>query len=667
MENKANKFGFRCVGVIAAGVLVVVCIVIGVTIWSVKGNKVDKPASGTLKVKELNIAKSDLALSITNNDEITLRGVLWSDKSSDDKPSDISTTNSGQTLTWTDDRILEISSDTFSDVTCYKVNWTATRCIAQTLKDCYDMSTVHWYGGFEDFHQHWPLENTVRNTTPFVAMDTYNDQIGQVQERYFVSTSGIGIFIEHGVPLYISINESNNQQLCLSAKYDDIFPYPNQAKIKPHLTYHMCQGKNVRHIHDFMANKFWSKPSGIAAEDLFKSPIWSTWAQYKKEINQSTILEFANNILSHNLSHSQLEIDDDWTTKYGDLDFDLTKFPDPKYMIGALTSLGFNVTVWVHPFCNLDSACFMEGSLKGYFVRQYESKLPALVSWWDGAAATLDVTNEMAVNWYLDKLKEIQNKYGVVSFKFDAGGTTFVPKASSFSDQITSANVYPEQWARLAYMSDNTSRRQEIRVGFHTQDLPIFVRMLDLFSGWGRDNGLEKLIPCALTFGILGYPFVLPDMIGGNAYENRTADKELFIRWMQVNTFLPSIQFSLVPWSYDEETINITRHTLDLREQYADLIIELAHNSTVTGHPIVRPLWWVAPDDPVAQVIDSEYLLGDDVLVAPVLQQNATQRDIYLPEGIWLDMLRGGNITGPGWCYNYTAQLHELPFFIRNS
>lgn len=84
------------------------------------------------------------------------------------------------------------------------------------------------------------------------------------------------------------------------------------------------------------------------------------------------------------------------------------------------------------------------------------------------------------------------------------------------------------------------------------QNLPIFYRMLDKGSRWGYDNGLQSLIPSLLQFGILGYPFVLPDMIGGNNYK---PSPELWVRWMQANTFMPAVQFSIVPWSYDEEWV----------------------------------------------------------------------------------------------------------------
>ena len=195
--------------------------------------------------------------------------------------------------------------------------------------------------------------------------------------------------------------------------------------------------------------------------------------------------------------------------------------------------------------------------------------------------------------------------------------------------------------------------------------------MMDKDSNWGYDNGLKTLIPHMLTMGLIGYPFVLPDMIGGNAYGGSLTttvypERELFIRWLQVSVFMPSLQFSIPPWLYDDEVVSITKNMTALHEKFAPTIINLAKESVTSGAPINRPLWWISPNDETSLTIDSEFLLGDDVLVAPVLDLGARSRDVYLPRGTWKDVLRGVLVTSPGmWYKNYTAQLHELPHFLR--
>lgn len=147
----------------------------------------------------------------------------------------------------------------------------------------------------------------------------------------------------------------------------------------------------------------------------------------------------------------------------------------------------------------------------------------------------------------------------------------------------------------------------EVRSGEGTQDVPIFVRMIDKDSEWTYENGLPTLITTLLQMNLVGYPFVLPDMIGGNGYNNRPPTKELFIRWLQANVFMPSLQFSYVPWDYDNETIAISRHFTQLHANNSDLIIEAFRKATITGEPPNAPIWWLDPQDTVAQqVTDGE-------------------------------------------------------------
>lgn len=151
-------------------------------------------------------------------------------------------------------------------------------------------------------------------------------------------------------------------------------------------------------------------------------------------------------------------------------------------------------------------------------------------------------------------------------------------------------------------------RYVEVRTGQGTQDVPIFVRMIDKDSEWNYENGLPTLITTMFQLNLVGYPFVLPDMIGGNGYNNRLPTKELFIRWLQANTFMPSIQFSYVPWDYDRETIEISRNFTRLHATVAaPLINNLFKKAAATGEPVNVPIWWVDPKDKVAhQIADGE-------------------------------------------------------------
>jgi len=204
----------------------------------------------------------------------------------------------------------------------------------------------------------------------------------------------------------------------------------------------------------------------------------------------------------------------------------------------------------------------------------------------------------------------------------------------------------------------------KVRTGRHSQQLPVFTRMLDKDSVWGYDNGLKSMVTTLLQFGTVGYPFVLPDMVGGNGYGSLPG-RELYIRWLQVNVFMPAVQISFVPWIYDDEVVEHARVMMELHAHYATLIVQLARDAVETGLPINRPIWWIDPADQTALSIDSEFLLGDEILVAPVLEEGARVRDIYLPAGKWYDNIQDNVLEGPTWLYSYQADLLTLPYFTK--
>jgi hypothetical protein len=542
----------------------------------------------------------------------------------------------------------------------HRYDFTWTSFTSKVLQDVFQLHGSHWYGAAQVKVQKWPLERWQMRTAPFVAGDSFKDslQFGGVQERYFLSSSGVALFVDDDVPLWVGINGDNDRLLRLTAKFQS--PYKNPTNKLPFLRYSILQSYNVHSVHELVMNTFIAHPSDIPDERMFRHPIWSTWATYKKNINQAKVLEFAREIRRRDFEAAQLEIDDDWTPAYGDMEFDRRKFPNPGAMMDELRSMGLRVTLWVHPFASVLSSAVARGD---FWVKSTVTR--GVTTWWNGLGKCLDVTNPAAVAWFRGCLRALADEYGIASFKFDAGELNWLPPGHSFHAEVSTPNEYTRKYAEMCAGVDRDLRALEIRVGVQTQRLPVFVRMMDKESTWGEDNGLATLIPHALTFGILGYPFVLPDMVGGNAYHG-LPDRELYVRWMEANALLPAIQISIPPWQYDDEVVKITHDMLKVRETYADLMVQLARDSTRTGAPIVRPLWWIAPYDDTAQMIDSEFLLGDDLLVAPVLERGATSRLVYLPAGRWRHVDTGCEIDGPKW-HRCPAEIDQLPVFQRSS
>jgi alpha-glucosidase (family GH31 glycosyl hydrolase) len=135
--------------------------------------------------------------------------------------------------------------------------------------------------------------------------------------------------------------------------------------------------------------------------------------------------------------------------------------------------------------------------------------------------------------------------------------------------------------------------------------------------------------------------------------------EELLIRWTQLNALMPVMQFSITPWQFGERCTKICREYTELHRQFTMLFQRL----TIDGTPIVMPVFWLAPDDPRALECDDQFLIGKELLVAPVVHQGHRERSIYLPPGSWRDHWTGKVHRGPQVLANYPAPLDRLPFF----
>ncbi|XP_047555598.1 myogenesis-regulating glycosidase [Lutra lutra] len=557
-------------------------------------------------------------------------------------------------------------------VMCYRVRWEEAapgREVehAMFLGD----AAAHWYGGAEMRTQHWPIRlEGQQEPQPFVTSDVYSSDaaFGGILERYWLSSRAAAIKVNDSVPFHLGWN-STERSLRLQARYHNT-PYkpPAGRPAAPELSYRVCVGSDVTSIHKYMVRRYFNKPSRVPAPEAFRDPIWSTWVLYGRAVDQDKVQRFAQQIRQHRFNSSHLEIDDMYTPAYGDFDFDEAKFPNASDMFRRLRDAGFRVTLWVHPFVNYNSSCFGEGVERELFVREPTGRLPALVRWWNGIGAVLDFTRPEARDWFQGHLRRLRSRYAVASFKFDAGEVSYLPRDFSTYRPLSDPSVWSRRYTEMALPFFSLA---EVRVGYQSQNISCFFRLVDRDSVWGYDLGLRSLIPAVLTVSMLGYPFILPDMVGGNAVSERTAgggevpERELYVRWLEVAAFMPAMQFSVPPWQYDTEVVAIAHKFAALRASLvAPLLLELAGEVTDTGDPIVRPLWWIAPGDETAHRIDSQFLIGDTLLVAPVLEPGKQERDVYLPAGKWRSYKGELFDKTPVLLTDYPVDLDEVAYFI---
>ncbi|XP_029674383.1 myogenesis-regulating glycosidase-like [Formica exsecta] len=539
-----------------------------------------------------------------------------------------------------------------------------TRVVADPvaeLADCYQFTEgTQWFGGPQHRYQRWPIQPMYYEEEPYLPTHSTNMALS---ERYWLSGKGVYIYVNETNPLFLDQNNYRDNYLCLIAK--NKAPYRHRASVQ--LDYELGVFLNPKAAHQHVVKTHLGKPTGRPNERMIRHPIWSTWARYKANVTEKVVESYADEIIANKFNNSQIEIDDNWETCYGSAVFDSIKFPNVSALVRRLKQKGYRVTLWIHPFINRGCEPAYSTALNNsYFVKNLDGSVQ--MSWWQGVdAATIDFTNPKAVSWWVTRLKLLQN-LGIDSFKFDAGEVSWLPQVATLNGSLDmQPGIFTTDYVKA--LTANFNDYIEVRVGWRSQELPIFVRMIDKDTRWTWNNGLPTLITTLLQMNLNGYVHVLPDMIGGNGYLDGSLNgteyppKELFIRWLQANVFMPSLQYSFVPWDFDNETIAICKKYTDLHANYTPEILNAMQQAVTNGTPVNPPIWWVDPTNKEAHKINDEYLLGETILVAPVIEEGAISRDVYFPAGTWLDLNRGTIINGPKWLRNYPAPLDILPYF----
>uniref|UniRef100_A0A182PF15 Uncharacterized protein n=1 Tax=Anopheles epiroticus TaxID=199890 RepID=A0A182PF15_9DIPT len=528
-----------------------------------------------------------------------------------------------------------------------------------THVDCANLLGTNWYGGPQQKYQYWPVQKLRFNRYSMLSKEADNSAVG---DRYWLNGLGSYLYVDPWAPLFVDQNYGQPGFLCLETRAS--LPYDTHGTSYD-VRYTIGVGADARTAHLSAVGHILGKPTGHPAESMVAEPIWSTWARYKRDINDTIVRQFAGEIISNGF-RGQYELDDNWEWCYGALTFNRTNFPNIRETITSIRQLGFaRTTLWIHPFIN--KGCepwYSDARRRGYLVADHTGNTDT--EWWNsgqGQAAYVDFTKAEVREWFSGRLQAILDESGIDSFKFDAGESSWTPPDPLLNGPAGQrpSQIVGDYLRTVARFGDLV----EVRSALGTQDLPVFVRMIDKDSNWGWNNGLPTLITTLLQLNMVGYPLVLPDMVGGNGYAEGRPSKELFIRWLQANVFMPSVQYSFVPWDYDSETVQIALAMTELHRRMAPAVMERFALAVSDGLPVNPPLWWIDPTDQTAQQIYDQYLLGDDLIAAPVIVENARARDIYLPRGSWTDGNSGEQHTGPKWLRNYPVPLSMVPYFTR--
>lgn len=425
-------------------------------------------------------------------------------------------------------------------------------------------------------------------------------------------------------------------------------------------------------------------------------PMWALGNQQSRwsYFPEKRVREIAEGFRKNKIPADVIYLDVDYMDEYRIFTWDKKRFPDPSRMIGDLRKDGFRTVLIIDPGIKADPNyhAYADGRSKGMFVKSPDgSELNRNV--WPKASAFPDFTDPKAREWFGSLYQQHLNE-GIAGFWTDMNEpgvftTEKSPKPETMhhpektfpydtphaGDGLPDThrryhNVYGMQMARATFEGVKKlepERRPFVltRAGFAGVQRYSAVWTGDNYASWDQ---LALTIPMLANMSVSGMPFVGAD-VGGFA---EMPSGELYARWLQAAALTPFFRSHSVgwvgnkePWEFGDEFTKINRATVELRYQFLPYIYSLFREHERSGAPVMRPLWYEFPADPQTYLIPDQYMVGSDILVAPVVREGMRTRGIYLPVGAeWMDWWSGTKLES-GKIHYLQTPLNHLPIFIR--
>lgn len=450
---------------------------------------------------------------------------------------------------------------------------------------------------------------------------------------FYMSSRGYGVFMHHSTPI--------------TADFGKYFSAVNSMFIgddEMDLFFFLGEPKDILDEYTDLTGKapmpplwsfgFWmSRITYFSAEDGYK-----VTAQLRKNKIPTDVVHFDTGWFGV-----------DWRADYK---FPSDRFPDAPKMIQDFKKDGFRISLWQLPYFTPQNTLFPEIVNNGLAVKDPKGNIPY-------EDAVLDFSNPSTVQWYQGKIRPLI-EMGVGAIKVDFGEAA--PANGIYHSGKTGFyehNLYPLRYNKTvsevtkAVDGDGFIWARSTWAG--SQRYPVH---------WGGDPATTNTAMAAtlrggLSIGLSGFTFWSHD-IGGFV---TATPEDLYRRWTPFGMFTSHVRSHgnppTEPWEYGKDFMDAFRKADNMRYELMPYIYSQAKHSSENGLPMLRALFVEFPNDPGSWLVDNEYLFGEDFLVAPMFE-NGTSRDVYLPQGQWIDY-QTGKTYGAGW-HNITVG--EVPIVV---
>ncbi|WP_327424189.1 alpha-xylosidase [Streptomyces sp. NBC_01230] len=466
---------------------------------------------------------------------------------------------------------------------------------------------------------------------------------------FYLSSRGYGVFVNHPGKVSFEVGSEAVGQVQFSVE--------DQT-----LEYFVVAGPSPKDV----LTRYTALTGRPALPPAWSFGLWLT-TSFTTSYDEATVTSFVDGMAERGIPLSVFHFDCFWMREYQwcDFEWDPNTFPDPVGMLARLKEKGLKICVWINPYIAQKSPLYAEGAAKGYFVHTPEGDI---WQWdrWQAGMALVDFTNPEATAWFQSKLKVLLDQ-GVDGFKTDFGER--IP-----TDVVWHDNADPERMHNYYTHLYNKAVFELLEKERGQGDAVLFARSATAGGQqfpvhWGGDcwssfGAMAESLRGGLSLSLSGFGFWSHD-IGG--FEG-TPDPAVFKRWLAFGLLsshsrLHGSSSYRVPWEFGDEAVDVAKQFTELKHRLMPYLYGAAVEAHRTGVPTMRPMLLEFPDDPATRTVDRQYLLGPDLLVAPVFSEDG-QVEYYVPEGTWTHLLSGETVTGPAWRHEIHG-FDSLPLLVR--
>lgn len=488
------------------------------------------------------------------------------------------------------------------------------------------------------------------------VVDTWNSDGGTASERayktvpFYLTNRGYGVFVE---------SPDNVSYEVASEKVERVqFSIPGET-----MTYDVIYGETPKGV----LERYTALTGRPALPPAWSFGLWLT-TSFTTSYDEKTVSELIGGMDKWDIPLHVFHFDCFWMQAYRWCDFEWDKdvFPDPKGMLQRLKARGLRICVWLNSYIAQDSPLFDEAASKGYLIMKRNGDV-FQTDMWQAGMGILDVTNPDARKWYQGFLEKLCDM-GVDCFKTDFGERIPTKDIVYFdgSDPEKAHNFHAYLYNQMVFEVLERKRGKGEAVLFARsatagcQQFP---------AHWGGDNSANYLsmaetLRAGLSLSMCGFGFWSHDISG---FE-QTAPWDVYKRWvafgmLSSHSRLHGSASYRVPWLFGEESCHVLKKFSALKCSLMPYLYQAAVESHRVGTPVLRPMVLEFSDDKSCDTLETQYMLGGSLLIAPVFHEDG-HVDYYLPEGRWTNLLSGECVTGGCWRHE-THDFMSLPLMVR--